>query len=233
MIRQKFAGFLMAASLLGMTTMTACLKTSNSSTQTTWAYSTVINAYPDTVGVNINDGSTLLDTTRFKFRDWTVLRDVPGIHNYNFTTYQTSTQVAGLVAASFDSLSYHTIILYGVGKIANLSENFDGTTADSANIRFYHLSDTTAPVDVYINNQIVFSQVSYTPSTGFFQTWTKFPASSNANLQVKLHSNDSVIVTRTIDLVQANAYQLYLNGYLHGVGSQKIYVNLASYATSY
>ncbi|HEY0271952.1 MAG TPA: hypothetical protein VGC22_02150, partial [Chitinophaga sp.] len=195
MIKQKLAGFLMAAGLLGMTTMTACLKTSNSSTQTAWAYSTIINAYPDTVGVNVNDGSKLLDTACFHFRDWTVLRDLPGIHNYNFTTYKTTTQVAGLVAANFDSLSYHTIILYGINKIANLTETFQGTTADSANIRFYHLSDTTAPVDVYINNKLVFSQVSYTPSTGFFQEWTKFPASSNANLQVKLHSNDSVIVS--------------------------------------
>ena len=232
MIKQKLAGFVLAAGLLGMTTLTACLKTENTSTQTIWTYSTIINAYPDTTGVNVYDGAKLLDTARFKFRDWTVLRDVPGIHNYNFVTYGTNTQVGSLANTGFDSLTYHTIILYGKNKpVVNITEDFSKTSSDSANIRFFHLADSIPPVRVYINNKLVFDGVSYSPSSGFFQAWTTFPASTNASLQVKLASNDSLIVNRNIDLAAANAYQLYLNGYLHGTGSQKVYINAASYAT--
>lgn len=236
MIRKKIAGLLLATGLLGMMTLSACLKTSNSSTQTVWTYSTIINAYPDSTGMVFYDGGTKVDTTRFPLGFWSVLRDVPTTHSYNFRNYKTDSVVCSITAGtSFDSLTYHTLIAYGNkttgGKFLNLEESFDNTRADSANIRFYNLCDSTGPVDIYINTKKVFSNRDYTPRTGFFSTWTTFPGSTNATVEVKPAGKDSLICKSTINLYTANVYQLVLAGYLHGVGKEKVNIYAAGYST--
>lgn len=234
MIKNKLAGSLLALSLFGMTTMTACLKTENSSTQTVWAYSTVINASPDSAGVDVYDGAKKLTTSKFTFRAWTILRDVPGVHSYAFYNYGTNNLAATVPSINYDSTSYHTIILYSNNpkRVAQFSESFTGTSSDSANLRFFHLSDSIAPVDVYINNKLIFAGRSYTPTSGFISTWTLIPGSTNASVQVKLHSNDSLLVNRVISFNSANAYQLFLNGNPHPKDtSTGLSLNVAQYAT--
>lgn len=235
MIRKKIAGLLLAAGLLGMMTMTACLKTSNSSTQTVWTYSTIINAYPDSTGMVFYDGSSKVDTTRFPLGFWSVLRDVPTTHSYNFRTYKTDSLVCSITGEPFDSLTYHTLIAYGTkatgGKLANLEEDFANIRGDSANVRFFNFCDSTGPVDVFINTVKVFSSRDYTPRTGFFPTWTTFPGSTNATVEVKPSGKDSLICKATMNLYTANVYQLVLAGYLHGVGTEKVGIYSAGYST--
>jgi hypothetical protein len=58
------------------------------------------------------------------------------------------------VTANFDTLEYHTVVLWGSSPVKsyNIREDFSTISREKANIRFFNLVDDTNPVDLFVNN---------------------------------------------------------------------------------
>ncbi len=77
-----------------------------------------------------------------------------------------------------------------------------------ASVQVVHSSETTGPVDLYIDNARVNSQaVAYTQSSGYFQ----IPAGSKT-AEIRLAGSAQVVNTVNLDLEEGKNYTIYVSG---------------------
>lgn len=208
------------AALLAMVTgFTACLKTENNTTPSRpVAAFVVINGISSAAKLDFYDNSTKIkDSVSTGFAGYNY-QAYGGTHIFDLKRFATSTTVVSTNAATYDSLTYYTLVAFGDSTspvFYPIKDDFSGASTSKLNIRVWNLSSNIGPVDVYLNTTKVDSNVTFSmarPSTAFKALTTV----SNANsITVKKAGTETIVAINngsTTSLSTGGVYTIFLTG---------------------
>jgi len=212
----------------------SCLKTNDITPQRDRAVVTILNGILTAESLDFYDNGTKANssglTLGFVFAPYYIYG---GLRTF---TFKRAGQTGDYVSDSrnYDSLTYNTLVAYGdstLPQIRSIKEDFAGVKEQAVNIRFFHLSPNTPPVDVYVDDQKVDSNQAYVGTRGFitsFKPLAKTPFTNN--IKIKLAGTDSLLASNSspISTFQPNgAYTIYLTGAagITGTDKRKLSVN--------
>jgi len=213
----------------------SCLKTNDVTPQRDRAVVTILNGILTTENLDFYDNSTKVNSSGlalgFVFAPYYIYG---GLRTFTFRKVGQTADFATTGPVLYDSLTYNTLVAWGDStspRVRSIKEDFSGVKEQMVNIRFFHLSPNTPPVDLYIDDQKVDSNRAYVGVDGFstsFKPLAKTPFTNN--IKIKLRGTDSVLVSNSspISTFQPNgAYTIYLTGAagITGTDKRKLTVN--------
>jgi hypothetical protein len=142
----------------------------------------------------------------------------PDVYSVEFKKGGGDSLVASIPADVYDSLQYATLLLYndpvGSGvKAERIDDEFSNISTSMSNYRFFHVAPGLMPVDVYFDDTRVYTDRRYVDNVqnqynNLFQT--RDPGIYT--VYVKKAGSDSLIVSTTASIQQAQAYTILLTG---------------------
>ena len=171
-------------------------------------------------GMDIFFNDKKANSSAFAFGAWAADKFAPGNIKIDFKKTGADSLLTS-VTANFDTLQYHTIVLYGNSPVKsyNIREDFSDISRDKANVRFFNLVDDTAPVDFYINTTKV------SPNSYFedFRANPDFQVTDPATvtLVVKDQAGAELASLPDVTLAAYNAYTISFMGVKGQTGDKK------------
>jgi hypothetical protein len=207
------------AALLAMVTgFTACLKTENTTPSRPVAAFVVINGISSAAKLDFYDNSSKIkDSISTGFAGYNY-QAYGGTHIFDLKRYATAATVVSTSAATYDSLTYYTLVAFGDSTspvFYPIKDDFTGANTSNLNIRVWNLSSNIGPVDVYLNSTKVDSNVTFSmarPSTAFKALTT---VSSATSITVKKAGTETVVAINngsTTSLSTGGVYTIFLTG---------------------
>ncbi|WP_343690521.1 DUF4397 domain-containing protein [Chitinophaga sp.] len=208
------------AALLAMVTgFTACLKTENNTTPSRpVAAFVVINGISSAAKLDFYDNSTKIkDSVSTGFAGYNY-QAYGGTHIFDLKRFATSTTVVSTNAATYDSLTYYTLVAFGDSTspvFYPIKDDFSSASTGKLNIRVWNLSSNIGPVDVYLNTTKVDSNVTFSMARPI-TTFKALTTVSNANsITVKKAGTETIVATNngsTTSLSTGGVYTIFLTG---------------------
>lgn len=207
------------AALLAMVTgFTACLKTENTTPSRPVAAFVVINGISSAAKLDFYDNSTKVkDSISTGFAGYNY-QAYGGTHIFDLKRYATATTVVSTSAATYDSLTYYTLVAFGDSTspvFYPIKDDFSGANSSNLNIRVWNLSSNIGPVDVYLNATKVDSNVTFSmarPSSVYKALTT---VSNATSITVKKAGTSTVVAINngsTTNLSTGGVYTIFLTG---------------------
>lgn len=223
-----------AALLVIGTSFSACLKSVDTKPSRPIAAFTVINGIVSSVALDFfdNDTAKAIGTKLpMGFVD-NNYQAYGGIHQFFFTKTGTTTPKIASSITSYDSLTFYTIVAYGDSSnavIRPIKDDFSSAVTTKLNMRFFNLSPNMPPVDLFIGDIKVDSNLAYvgtSPASTAFKALST--VSSGSVIRVKLTGVTPAITiaeTTTANLASGQVYTIFLTGLKDNVGPLKPKVN--------
>jgi len=172
-------------------------------------------------GMDIFFNSKKANTSPFAFGAWAADKFAPANIKIDFTKTGTDSLLTS-VTANFDTLQYHTILLWGTSPVRsyNIREDFSSISREKANVRFFNfVEDNTAPVDFFFNT----TKVSAGRYFEDFLGNTSFQAvdPSTVTIVVKDQAGTELATLPDVTLSPYNAYSISFMGIKGQTGDKK------------
>jgi hypothetical protein len=220
-----------AALVVMGTSFTACLKSVDTTPSRAVAGISIINGIVSSTGLDFFDNSTTKVTAEklpigYGYKGYLIYG---GIHEFSFTKTGTLTPVIASITRQYDSTFYYTLVTYGDSanaSIASFKEDFSSAVSTKLNIRFFNLSPTATPVDLYLGDVKVDSNLAYIGNTALSTAFKPQSVVSGAStIRVKAAgstlSSPSIAETTTANLMSGGVYTIYLAGMKDSAGPLK------------
>ncbi|AXY75273.1 DUF4397 domain-containing protein [Paraflavitalea soli] len=219
--------------VVGMS-ITGCLKATDPQPQPAKAYISIMQlaTQPPAFSTDIYFNTTKVTSNAFGAGGVSQAYSAvdKGAFSVSFKKAGGDSVMASIPLSQYDSLGFYTIIMYNnqgtpaTAEAMLVEDDFSDLTLDKPYFRFFHASPSVSalgPVDVYIDNNKVFTQrvLADNEFSGFYNQFQ--PATTGSHIfSVKLSSNDSLIAKTATDvnLISGNAYTIYLAGNTGGTG---------------
>ncbi|WP_343306434.1 DUF4397 domain-containing protein [Chitinophaga niabensis] len=171
-------------------------------------------------GMDIFFNTKKANTTPFAFGAWAADKFAPGNIKIDFTKTGSDSLLTS-VTANFDTLQYHTILLWGTSPVEsyNINEDFSDISRDKANVRFFNFVDDANPVDFFINTTKVSSGRQYRDFLGNTDFQTVDPAT--VTIVVKDQAGTELATLPDVTLSPYNAYSISFMGIKGQTGDKK------------
>lgn len=207
--------FAMVAVITGLS---SCLKNN----VTPDAPSTVIyfiNGSPS-VGMDLYFNTKKANTTPFVFGAYAGDQFAPANIKIDFKKTGTDSLLTS-VTANFDTLQYHTILLWGSNQVEsyNIREDFSTISREKANLRFLNFVDSPDPVDFFVNTTKVSSGRYFEDFLGSTGYQTQDPAT--VTITVKDQAGTELATLPDVTLSAYNAYSIAYMGIKGQTGDKK------------
>jgi len=215
---KKYRLWAIAALVVTVTGFTACLKSDPAQPQRPQAYFWFIGAYSTSLTLDVFDNGTKLNSTALAFDFVAPYSTVGGPHVFTFKKNGADSTIAENTNL-YDSLQSYTLVLHGDAttgaRLTRITDDYSATSTSKVNYRFYNLSPSVGPVDLFINDTKLTSNVNYAGQGGFYSAFTTTDAtgSGNVSIKVKAAGKDSVIAQKdNVPLSVGYPYTIYLKG---------------------
>jgi len=229
---KKYRLWAIAALLVTVTGFTACLKSEDTTPQRQQAYFFFIGAYTGHQGMDLYDNNSKLNSSALTYDFAAPYHADGGLHEFVFKK-NGSDSVLAENTNLFDSLQIYTMVLYGdsaTGAVLKpVHDDYTATSTTKVNYRFYNLSSTAGPVDMYINDSKLSSNVYYAGQGGLSSAFTTTDATGSGSVSIKIKAagKDSVIAQKdNVPLQVGYPYTIYLKGVSGGADDRKLSVGI-------
>ena len=221
-----------AALVLVGTSFTACLKSVDTTPSRAVAGISIINGIVSSTGLDFFDNSTTKATASklpMGFGDKGYLI-YGGLHEFSFTKTGTlSPVIATTSPRQYDSTFYYTLVTYGDSAhatVVSFKEDFSSAVSTKLNIRFFNLSPTATPVDLYLGDVKVDSNLAYIGNTALSTSFKPQSVVSGAStIRIKAAgstlTSPSIAETSTANLMSGGIYTIFLAGMKDSAGPLK------------
>lgn len=223
MVTMKNRIWAMLALVVAITGLSSCLK-NNTTPQKPYTTVVFFSAVPFSYSadVYINNAKTI---SGMGYGNGTGFNIDPGNLKIDFKKNGGDSLLATTTNV-YDTLGYHTHILYGSSPVdvytIDESQTFSDISGDQANIRFFNLSTDIGPVDFFINTTKISSNRQFEDFLG--GTYDDFqPVEANTvSLTVKAAGKDSTIAMKNdVQLARGYAHTIVLTGLSGNTGDLK------------
>ncbi|PSL32107.1 DUF4397 domain-containing protein [Chitinophaga ginsengisoli] len=232
MTTKKTRVWAIAALVTVVTSFSACLKSDNVTPQRDRAAVAIINGILTNGDLDFYDNSTKVNSNAlsigFTYIGYPIYG---GVRTFSFKKAgQTTDYVA--VTNLYDSLTYNTVVAYGdstAPQMRSIKDDFTGAKETAVNIRFFHLSPSAGPVDLYIDDVKVDSNRTYVGTSGFRTAFTPLskPVYTN-NIKIKAAGTSTVLVENSspsASFSNGRVYTITLIGSKDYTDKRKLAVN--------
>ncbi|SHL19858.1 protein of unknown function [Chitinophaga jiangningensis] len=228
-INRVWAIVVLIAATMGMT---SCLKNNVDTTPqrpTFWLNVANLSTYSGTM--DLYDNGKKITNSGISGFFTEVIGGYSGPHEMKVTPLGKDSVLA-TASSQLDSLHYYTYMIYGGNpvKAALVESNLTNYSPTSINLRFYNLSSSVGPVDVYMGSKKVFENVVY--ADGYFRPdFTTFTDITEGNvITVKKAGTTEVVATnnslKISSLQTGGVYTAYVTGNAGSTGNDKPSTNI-------
>lgn len=216
-MKNRFVALLAIVAVI--TGLSSCLK-NNVTPQQPSTVIALINGATPSYGMDIYFNTKKANTTPFNFAAYGVNQFDPAVYTIDFKKTGGDSLLAS-VNANFDTMDYHTIVIYGSSPIRtyNISEDFTGISQTKANIRFLNMVEGNDPVDFFINTTKVASNNYFQDFLGSREFQTVDPAT--VTITVKDAAGTELATLPDNTLQAFNAYSIAFIGVKGNTGDRK------------
>lgn len=229
---KKYRLWAIAALVVTVTGFASCLKSDDTTPQRPPAYFWFIGAYTGHINMDLYDNGAKLNSSALTYDFTAPYQADGGIHIFTFKKNGSDSTLAEDTNL-YDSLQSYTLILHGDSitgaEVAAIRDDYSSTSTSKVNYRFYNLSTSAGPVDMYINDSKLSGNVYYAGQAGFpgaFST-TDATGSGNVSIKIKAAGKDSLIAQKdNVPLNVGYPYTIYLKGDKNGADDRKLAVGI-------
>ncbi|HEU4555384.1 MAG TPA: DUF4397 domain-containing protein [Chitinophaga sp.] len=229
---KKYRLWAIAALVVTVTGFASCLKSDDTTPQRPPAYFWFIGAYTGHINMDLYDNGAKLNSSALTYDFTAPYQADGGIHIFTFKKNGSDSTLAEDTNL-YDSLQSYTLILHGDSitgaEVAAIHDDYSSTSTSKVNYRFYNLSTSAGPVDMYINDSKLSGNVYYAGQAGFpgvFNT-TDATGSGNVSIKIKAAGKDSLIAQKdNVPLNVGYPYTIYLKGDKNGADDRKLAVGI-------
>jgi hypothetical protein len=232
--RKRNLVFYSALATIALVVLSSCLKSVDTTPPKKQTYISLLHLAPAAPAVDVYLNNTKSTATPIPSGSFFSRYSALDVNSYTiaFKKGGSDSVVASLGSAIYDSLEYHTLLLYnspfGSGVEAErITDDFSTFSNQLANIRFFHVAPGLMPVDLYFENTKVSSGRQYVDNVmnPYFNLFTTRDPGFY-NIIVKKAGTDSVITQTSTTLQQAQAYTILLSGMPGAVGDHALAVDI-------
>jgi hypothetical protein len=229
---KKYRLWAIAALVVTVTGFASCLKSDDTTPQRPQAYFFFIGSYSGHLNTDLYDNGTKLNSSALSYDFTAPYHADGGIHIFTFKKNGSDSTIAEDTQL-YDSLQTYTLILHGDSttgaELTSIEDDYTSTSTSKVNYRFYNLSPSMGPVDMYINDSKLSSNVYYAGQAGFPGTFTTTDATGSGSVSIKIKAagKDSVIAQKdNVPLQVGYPYTIYLKGDKNGADDRKLSVGI-------
>ncbi|NIG57669.1 DUF4397 domain-containing protein [Chitinophaga sp. Cy-1792] len=222
--------------------LTSCLKNNIDTTPTRpryWMY--VLNASTFSTGIDFYDNGIKGNTNgAFNFDNKSTYSGYGGEHTYKINAYGKDSTLTSSTK-QLDSTSYYTFLIFDATdntvRSSFVYNDLSTCSPTAINFRFFNLSKSLGPVDVYLGSQKILS--SQTFNNGYFEpTFQQLSNISDpSSMSIKLAGTDSVVAKNTnlfFSIGTGGVYTAYISGTPNSTGTDKLVCNtIPGYLNNY
>jgi hypothetical protein len=148
-MKNRFVALLAVVAVI--TGLSSCLK-NNVTPQQPSTVIALINGATPSYGMDLYFNTKKANSTTFNYAAYGVNQFDPAVYTIDFKKAGGDSLLSS-VNANFDTLQYHTILIYGLAPVRtyNIREDFSDISRDKANVRFLNMTEGNDPVDFFIN----------------------------------------------------------------------------------
>jgi hypothetical protein len=217
---------------LGTVVLGGCLKSiDNTQNQAPKTFLSVLHLSPASPSVevylNSNKSSSGISSGTFSLAYSSI---EPGAYSITFKKAGSDSVIATIPSAFYDSLTFHSLMLYndpsspGTAKAVAIEDDFSVLTSGSTFYRFFQMSPSldNMQVDFYIDDTKVGFSRDYADNVyGSYNSFTSYTPGYHT-LKVKKAGSDSLIAQTNAEMLQSNAYTVFLKGIANGSGNNAL-----------
>jgi hypothetical protein len=232
--RKRNLVFYSALLTIAVTVLSSCLKSVESTPPKPQTYISFLHLAPSAPDVDVYLNSTKSTQTPVPsgtfFNRYSSLD--PNMYAVAFKKGNGDSVVASLPPDVYDSLTYSTLLMFdnpfgGGAQAVRIEDDFSQFSQSQSNVRFFHVSPGLMPVDVYFDQDKVYSNREYVDNVynSFYNTF-QHRQGGYFNLSIKKAGTDSLILSTSTSLAQAQAYTILLSGKPGATGAHALAVDI-------